>query len=115
MTDIRRPLRAALAAAALAALACAAPAANAAYRGVLDVDVTPPKIALTVPVDGAVYPIGKDLASKYKCTDTGSGIASCIGTAFPSGVSIDTATPGTKTFTVRSTDIAGNTSRTDVT
>ena len=71
------------------------------------VDAAPPLITLSTPVDGASYKLKKPVAAAYSCTDEDSGIATCAGTV-PNGSAIDTATVGEKTFTVTSTDNAGN-------
>jgi hypothetical protein len=72
-------------------------------------DVTPPVTAVTVPANEAIYRLGQVVTADYSCEDEagGSGLASCDGTAPPGSV-IDTATVGTKTFIVSSTDLAGN-------
>ena len=73
-------------------------------------DVTNPTVVLTRPTDGATYALGERVLADYSCADEadGSGLASCVGTV-PSGQPVDTATPGTKTFTVTATDESGNT------
>src|SRR5215211_5096348 len=73
-------------------------------------DTTPPDITLTTPADGAAYTLGQQVNAEYSCQDEmgGSALASCVGTV-PNGTPIDTATVGSKTFTVESTDNAGNT------
>ena len=73
-------------------------------------DTTPPDITLTTPADGAAYTLGQQVNAEYSCQDEmgGSALASCVGTV-PNGTLIDTATVGSKTFTVESTDNAGNT------
>jgi hypothetical protein len=47
------------------------------------------------------------VAANYSCSDTGSGVATCVGTV-PSGNNIDSAAVGAKTFTVNASDVAGN-------
>ena len=49
----------------------------------------------------------KVVKASYKCNDNQSGLASCVGTV-ANGANLDTATIGTKTFTVTGTDNAGN-------
>jgi hypothetical protein len=60
----------------------------------------------------------------YGCTDGGSGVASCSGglvgaggvvTPVASGATLDTSTPGTRTFRVLAVDNIGNQSSTTVT
>jgi streptogramin lyase len=72
-------------------------------------DVTAPTIAIASPVDGATYVAGQQVLADYACADEtgGSGLASCAGDVAP-GVAIDTAAAGTKTFTVKAADNAGN-------
>ena len=79
-------------------------------------DSVAPTATVTAPAAGATYRIGQAVNAAYTCSDAspGSGLAGCSGTK-PPGQPIDTATVGTKTFTVTSTDIAGNTRQTSVT
>lgn len=72
-------------------------------------DGTAPSIALTNPTEGAVYKLGKKVVVGYSCADepNGSGVATCEGT-LPVGARLDTSRVGTKTFTVRTSDNAGN-------
>jgi hypothetical protein len=73
-------------------------------------DTTLPTVSIVSPADGATFPAGQVVNASYSCADTGgSGLATCIGTV-ASGGAIDTATAGTKAFTVTATDRAGNTS-----
>ncbi len=77
------------------------------YDVVLPVgDVTPPTVTLTTPADGAVYTPGQAVTADYSCADE-TALASCTGT-IASGASIDTATPGRRSFSVTGTDTAGN-------
>jgi hypothetical protein len=77
---------------------------------VLQLDSTAPNITVTTPSDGASYTLGSTVLADYACTDTGgSGLASCTGTVADGGA-IDTATVGSKTFTVDATDNTGNAS-----
>lgn len=73
------------------------------------VDPTAPGITVTTPASGAVYGLGENVAAEYACNDEGggSGVATCTGTV-PNGAAIDTSSVGEKTFTVESTDNAGN-------
>jgi hypothetical protein len=71
-------------------------------------DSTPPTITIAAPVDGALYTLGTPVTVEYACADTGgSGLASCLGSVVD-GAALDTATVGTKTFTVTAYDLAGN-------
>jgi hypothetical protein len=73
------------------------------------VDKTLPTVTLQSPADGATYGQGQTVAAAYSCADKagGSGVASCSGPV-ASGSSIDTSTVGPHTFTVSSSDNAGN-------
>lgn len=70
------------------------------------VDKKPPVITITVPAAGT-YLLNQRVTATYSCSDGGSGVATCAGTA-PSGSSIDTASVGAKTFTVTTADNTGN-------
>ena len=70
-------------------------------------DTTPPTISIASPVDGAQFTLGQVVTADYACADGGSGLASCAGPVAPGGT-IDTATAGTKSFTVTASDAAGN-------
>ncbi len=83
------------------------PASKSVSYSVLD--RTAPSIAFTNPTDGAVYTLGQKVLAGYACADepNGSGVASCEGT-LPVGARLDTSRVGAKTFTVRTSDRAGN-------
>jgi len=70
-------------------------------------DVTPPAITITSPAPNATYQLNATVAASYACADSGSGVATCQGTVASESL-IDTASTGTKTFSVRSSDNAGN-------
>lgn len=70
------------------------------------VDATPPVVALTAPANGAVFLLNQTVNAAYVCTDD-TAVASCIGTV-ASGQRVDTASVGSKTFTVTARDAAGN-------
>jgi Tol biopolymer transport system component/fibronectin type 3 domain-containing protein len=80
-------------------------------------DVTAPTITITTPVDGATYKRGASYSALYTCSDEagGSGISTCIDSQMAGNGPIDTATLGTKTFTVHAFDNAGNASSKTVT
>ena len=69
-----------------------------------------PSVSISTPADGATFQQGQDVKAGFTCVDdrNGTGIERCTGTV-PAGSSIDTSTPGTKTFTVEAVDNAGNT------
>ncbi len=68
----------------------------------LVIDTTPPVIVVARPVAGAAYTVGERVTADFSC-----GAATCQGTV-ASGSPIDTASVGTRTFTVSGTDAAGN-------
>jgi Ca2+-binding RTX toxin-like protein len=72
-------------------------------------DTTKPTITLTTPASGASYSLNQPVIANYSCQDEagGSGLKSCQGTV-ANGSPIDTASTGSKTFTVTATDNAGN-------
>jgi hypothetical protein len=74
------------------------------------VDVTKPTAKIDAPVDGAQLAQGDVVKAAFSCADEaeGSGLGTCVGDV-ADGASIDTATPGTKSFSVAATDKAGNT------
>ena len=79
------------------------------------VDLGAPVVDLRTPVDGASYAVGEDVLADYDCSDepNGSGVASCTGDV-ADGAALDTSTPGPRTFTVTTTDVAGNSASTTV-
>jgi Tol biopolymer transport system component len=75
--------------------------------GGLRVDRLAPQVTITAPLDGAEVEIGSALTAGFGCTDGGSGVASCLGSA------LDTSSPGEHSFSVTAEDAVGNrTSRT---
>jgi Tol biopolymer transport system component len=95
---------------------CTATSAGGTASATLNIkrDATPPVITLSAPASGATYGQGSAVTASYTCADATAGIASCVGTV-SSGASIDTATAGSKSFTVTATDRAGNTATGQVT
>ena len=72
------------------------------------VDTTPPAITITAPAAGASYVLNQTMLADYACTDPDdSAPVSCVGTV-AAGSQIDTASVGSKTFTVVGTDQASN-------
>ena len=73
-------------------------------------DNAAPSATITTPAAGATFTQGATVLAAYACADDalGTGIRSCDGPVAP-GAAIDTATPGSRTFTVTATDNAGNT------
>jgi probable HAF family extracellular repeat protein len=76
---------------------------------IYQIDRVAPTITLTKPASGAVYALGSTVNASFSCSDErlGTGIASCTGTK-ANGAHIDTASIGSKTFTVVALDRAGN-------
>ena len=74
-----------------------------------DPDSDPPTITMTRPTHGATYLLRQPVTAAYSCADEpgGSGVATCAGD-IPNGAPLDTATVGTHTFTVRTSDNAGH-------
>lgn len=70
-------------------------------------DVTPPIVTLNVPVQGANYAQNSAVLANYTCSDPGSGIAACVGTA-ASGAKILTQKLGVQKFFASGYDNAGN-------
>ncbi|WP_377642867.1 hypothetical protein [Oryzobacter terrae] len=58
-------------------------------------DVPAPGVSVSAPVDGATYQLGESVTADYSCQPAG---ADCSGTV-PSGSPLDTASPGSRTFT----------------
>jgi hypothetical protein len=71
------------------------------------VDKKGPSITITTPASAGNYTLAQSVAASYGCTDGGSGPSTCVGTV-ANGSNIDTATVGSKTFTVNATDALGN-------
>jgi hypothetical protein len=73
------------------------------------VDRSAPTITLTNPTEGAVYTLGQTVLAGFSCADepNGSGVATCEGTV-PAGAALDTSRVGGKSFEVRTSDRAGN-------
>jgi len=70
-------------------------------------DTTPPVVSITTPADGATYTLNQSVIAAYACNDPDSTAVTCVGTV-PNGSPIDTASIGSKTFTVVGTDQANN-------
>lgn len=73
-------------------------------------DATPPVVTITTPKRKAQYKRNAAIIAAYGCTDATAGISltqGCVGTV-ANGTAIDTATAGTKIFTVTGRDRAGN-------
>jgi hypothetical protein len=71
-------------------------------------DTIAPIAVVLSPFAGATYARNQRVTALYACVDVPSGIAQCTGTVAV-GQRIDTATRGSKTFTVNARDQAGNT------
>lgn len=75
-------------------------------------DITPPSITITSPT-ASVYLLNRGVTASFQCTDTGSGVATCTGSA-TNGAPLNTTLVGAKTFTVNATDVSGNTAQQSV-
>jgi hypothetical protein len=71
------------------------------------VDRRAPQITIAAPLDGSQVALGETRKASFSCADGGSGVAACIGTV-ANGAVLDTATPGTRSFTVTAIDAVGN-------
>jgi hypothetical protein len=74
----------------------------------VNIDKTPPEIAITMPVNCAHYIMNEVVPADWSVSDALSGIETQSG-AVPTGAAIDTSTAGPKQFSVTATDQAGNT------
>jgi len=77
--------------------------------GNVKVDAAGPAITLNPPAEGDSYDVGDSVTVDYSCSDSGSGVKSCVGDQ-ADGATLDTSTPGSYTFTVNAEDNFGNTS-----
>jgi hypothetical protein len=67
-----------------------------------------PAVTIASPLNAGTYLLHQPATAAYTCDDgAGSGVATCRGTLV-NGALVDTSTPGSHTFTVTSTDVAGN-------
>ena len=72
-----------------------------------DPDFVGPEIQIDSPVDGSEHAVNSVVQAGFGCTDSNSGVESCVGTV-AGGAPVDTSTTGAHTFTVTATDKAGN-------
>jgi hypothetical protein len=82
-------------------------------------DTGKPTITLDRPLPNALLTLNNQVSSSFSCSDPG-GVASCLGRSDsgpnqPSGSPIATGSLGPHTFTVTSTDLAGNTTTKTIT
>jgi uncharacterized protein YjbI with pentapeptide repeats len=84
----------------------------------VSIDTVKPTATLSVSADSnndGIYRFDEPSTATFSCADTGSGVAGCalfdgnVQVATTSPYTINTAVTGTKTLTVRATDVAGNT------
>lgn len=96
------------------------------YTAPINVDTIPPVVA-SGPVlspSSSTYTVGQPVTATYSCTDELSGVIRCGTSTFPYTAavlntgsitsSVDTSTPGNKTYTVTAVDAAGNQSSASV-
>jgi Pectinesterase/MBG domain/Bacterial Ig-like domain/Immunoglobulin domain len=81
-------------------------AASATVSGV-NIDRTAPTVGVVRPSEGAFYALNQSVLADFACADNLSGNASCDGTVAGNSP-LDTTTVGARTFTVSTTDEAGN-------
>jgi pectin methylesterase-like acyl-CoA thioesterase len=80
---------------------------SSATVGDVNIDKTAPTVNVVRPAEGGFYKVGESVLADFACSDNLSGNATCEGTV--AGASpLDTATVGAKTFTVNTSDEAGN-------
>ncbi|HEV8483443.1 MAG TPA: PxKF domain-containing protein, partial [Blastocatellia bacterium] len=90
-------------------------AGNSASTSIMhvNVDVTAPTVNLINPSNSGSYVLNQSAIANYGCADAGSSglIAGSAGCGGPvaSGAQFDTASVGSKNFTVNAKDVAGNT------
>ncbi len=82
-------------------------------------DTSTPSISIDSPLPGSVFTLHQLVKTSFDCSDLGA-VAKCRGRtdnglSFPSGFLVDTLFPGTHTFTVTATDLAGHTTSKSVT
>ncbi|MBU4580661.1 carboxypeptidase-like regulatory domain-containing protein, partial [Patescibacteria group bacterium] len=73
----------------------------------IKIDKTIPEIIITTPANGTSYILNQSVIADWSAIDSISRIASITATV-SNGTAIDTATIGTKNFSVNATDNAGN-------
>jgi hypothetical protein len=74
----------------------------------INIDRTPPQVAVISPANGATYARNQVVVADYNCPDALSGVLSCIGTLAPGAV-IDTSKKvKNRKFSVDALDLAGN-------
>lgn len=78
------------------------------------IDKTPPQITINSPVNGSTYILNQNLIAYWFTSDVTSGIVTATGT-YPNGSAINTASYGTKNFSVYAADNAGNLNTKNVT
>ncbi len=74
------------------------------------VDGTPPVITITTPADGATYNRQSSNPAAFDCVDPDGPTPTITFATTPLGISIDTTTPGQKSFKVTCVDQVGNSS-----
>jgi len=83
--------------------------ATAGPVGPFKIDKKAPGITITTPPNGTTYLLNEVVAASYSCSDGGSGVATCSGPV-ANGANINTASVGSKSFTVNASDNVGNAS-----
>jgi hypothetical protein len=75
--------------------------ADATQNFSIAVDITPPTVTISAPVNGATYTQGRSVRAAYSCSDA------CTGTV-AAGAPVNTQAIGKRSFTVTARDAAGN-------
>jgi hypothetical protein len=73
----------------------------------LNIDLTPPGIAIATPPDDATYLVNAKVPAAFSCSDNLSGVNTCTGDV-ANGAPLDTSTPGAALFSVHASDVAEN-------
>jgi len=86
---------------------------NSSKSVIIKRDATPPQVNIVTPGSGATYTQDQTVKASYSCSDSISGVGSCIGTV-ANGATLDLTSTGSKSFSVVTTDQAGNSSNTSL-
>ena len=95
------------------------------YTYPINIDTTAPVVATgpTLSPVAGTYSVGQTVTASFSCTDSLSGVVQCGSYTYAVGATnntgtltgtVDTSSPGNKTFTVTAVDAAGNTSSAQV-
>jgi hypothetical protein len=82
-------------------------AAGSTNTGTVQIDTKVPTVKFGSVIFEKTYPLNAVVTVNYTCLDEQSGVATCVGQV-PSGAMINTSSVGKKTFTIVTSDKAGN-------